>query len=54
VQVAALRENLRGCTVVTPYRLWLEQVDLQAHSLTGKVIPRQVLENAVPWLLEED
>jgi 3-dehydroquinate dehydratase/shikimate dehydrogenase len=50
-----LREaEARGCTVVTPQQLWLEQVSLQTHLLTGKNVPPQVLDNAAPWLREED
>jgi 3-dehydroquinate dehydratase/shikimate dehydrogenase len=49
-----LREaEARGCVVVTPRQLWLEQVCLQARLLTGKDVPRQVLADAVPWLGEE-
>jgi shikimate dehydrogenase len=50
-----LREaQTRGCTVATPRQVWLEQTALQTHLLTGKDVPRQVLEDAVPWLREED
>ena len=46
--------EVRGCTVITPYRLWIDQVGWQAYRFTGKGIPRQILENAAPWLLEEE
>ena len=50
-----LREaETRGCVVITPQQLWLEQVSLQAHLLTSKDIPRQLLADAAPWLTEEE
>jgi 3-dehydroquinate dehydratase/shikimate dehydrogenase len=50
-----LREaESRGCAVVVPRELWLEQVALQAHLLTGKKVPRQILANAFPCLQEEE
>jgi shikimate 5-dehydrogenase len=50
-----LREaQTRGCVVATPRQVWLEQVALQTHLLTGKDVPHQVLEDAAPWLREED
>lgn len=49
-----LREaQARGCAVVTPYQLWLEQVALQAHLLTSKDVPRDVLAEAASWLTAE-
>jgi 3-dehydroquinate dehydratase/shikimate dehydrogenase len=46
-----LREaEARGCAVVTPQQLWLEQVSLQS----SKDVPRQLLEDSAPWLREED
>ncbi len=49
-----LREaELRGCAVVTPQQLWLEQVSLQARLLTSKDVPPHILADAAPWLLEE-
>jgi 3-dehydroquinate dehydratase/shikimate dehydrogenase len=42
----------RDCAVVTPYQLWLDQVALQARLLTGENVPRQILVDAVAWLLE--
>jgi 3-dehydroquinate dehydratase/shikimate dehydrogenase len=44
----------RGCVVVTPQHLWLEQVSLQSRLLTSKDVPRQLLADAAPWLQEED
>jgi 3-dehydroquinate dehydratase/shikimate dehydrogenase len=44
----------RGCGVVGPRQLWLEQVALQARLLTGKDVPRQRLADAAPWLMEEE
>jgi 3-dehydroquinate dehydratase/shikimate dehydrogenase len=43
-----------GCAVVMPAQVWLEQVALQSHLLTSKDVPRQLLEEAAPWLGEED
>jgi 3-dehydroquinate dehydratase/shikimate dehydrogenase len=44
----------RGCAIVTPYQVWLEQVGRQARRLTGKEVARQLLADAAPWLLEEE
>src|SRR5262249_50705902 len=44
----------RGCAVVGPRQLWLEQVTLQARILTGKDVPKDLLAGAAPWLLEEE
>jgi hypothetical protein len=50
-----LREaQTRGCVVVMPRQVWLEQVALQTHLLTGKEVSRQLLEDAAPGLREED
>jgi 3-dehydroquinate dehydratase/shikimate dehydrogenase len=50
-----LREaEARGCGVVTPRQLWLEQVALQTHLLTSKDVPRQLLAEAASWLTEEE
>jgi 3-dehydroquinate dehydratase/shikimate dehydrogenase len=50
-----LREaETRGCAIVSPHRLWLDQVALQARLLTGKEVPRQPLQDAAVWLTEED
>lgn len=43
----------RGCSVVTPEELWLDQVALQARLLAGKDVPREQLRAAVPFLFEE-
>jgi 3-dehydroquinate dehydratase/shikimate dehydrogenase len=49
-----LREaQQRGCAVVGPGQLWLEQVAMQARLLTGKEVPRQLLADAAPWVMEE-
>jgi 3-dehydroquinate dehydratase/shikimate dehydrogenase len=49
-----LREaEARGCTVVAPRQLWLEQVSLQCQLLTSKDVPRHVFSDAAPWLQEE-
>jgi 3-dehydroquinate dehydratase/shikimate dehydrogenase len=51
---ALLRDaEARGCAVVAPRQLWLEQVLLQAHLLTSKEVPRKLIEDATPWLQEE-
>jgi shikimate dehydrogenase len=39
--------ELRGCSVVTPRQLLLGQLAMQANLLTGKDVPREVLERAV-------
>lgn len=44
----------RGCAVVTPQGLWLDQVAAQAKVLTGKDVPHKVLQDAVPWLTEDE
>jgi 3-dehydroquinate dehydratase/shikimate dehydrogenase len=44
----------RGAVAVMPRQLWLEQVGLQTHLLTGKDVPRQLLDDAAPWLREAD
>jgi 3-dehydroquinate dehydratase/shikimate dehydrogenase len=44
----------RGCAVVTPQALWLDQVANQARLLTGKDVPRKLLEDAAPWLQEDE
>jgi shikimate 5-dehydrogenase len=50
-----LREaETRGCVVVAPQQLWLEQAAQQAHLLTSKDVPRQLLADAASWLTEED
>lgn len=44
----------RGCLVVDPRQLLLDQVDLQIKLLSGKSVPREVLETAVPEFVEEE
>jgi 3-dehydroquinate dehydratase/shikimate dehydrogenase len=44
----------RGCTAITPQQLWREQVALQARLLTGKEVPGLLIEEAAPWLREEE
>jgi shikimate 5-dehydrogenase len=46
--------EVRGCHVVAPGRLWLEQVALQARLLTGKEVPREQLAQAAPWMRDEE
>jgi shikimate 5-dehydrogenase len=40
--------ELRGCGVVTPHALLLDQIETQARLITGKDVPREVLAAAVP------
>jgi 3-dehydroquinate dehydratase/shikimate dehydrogenase len=50
-----LREaEARGCAAIAPHQLWLDQVALQAHLLTSKDVPRQILADAASWLSEEN
>jgi hypothetical protein len=44
----------RGCAVVMPRDLWLDQTANQAKLLINKEVPRKVLEDAVPWLMDEE
>jgi 3-dehydroquinate dehydratase / shikimate dehydrogenase len=44
----------RGCNVVEPRELLLDQIDMQARLITGKQPPRAVIENAVPETFEEE
>jgi 3-dehydroquinate dehydratase/shikimate dehydrogenase len=44
----------RGCTVIAPGQVWLEQVALQARLLTGKEVVKQPLADAAPWLRDEE
>ena len=46
--------ELRGCAIVLPQQLWLEQVALQTRLLTSKDVPRQILADAAPWLREDE
>jgi 3-dehydroquinate dehydratase/shikimate dehydrogenase len=50
-----LREaRTRGCTVVTPRQLLVEQADVQTQLLSSKQVPREVLEKACAEFFEED
>src|SRR5262249_34199405 len=40
--------QLRGCSVVTPRQLLLGQLELQTRLLTGKDVPPEVLDKALP------
>jgi shikimate 5-dehydrogenase len=44
----------RGCTVVDPRQLRLDQLLAQAHLLTGKDVPREVLAEALPLPPDEE
>src|SRR5581483_6144306 len=44
----------RGCTVITPQQLFLQQIAQQARMLTGKHVPREVLERAIPESFAEE
>ncbi len=45
----------RGCDIVTPLDLILDLLELQAKTLTGKPVPREVLKAAIPLrFLEEE
>ena len=45
----------RGCDIVSPLELMLDLLELQAKTLTGKPIPREVLRAAIPpRFLEEE
>ena len=51
---ALLREaEQRGCLVVDPRDIFLSRLELQTRMITGKQVPREVLEQAVPVLEEE-
>jgi 3-dehydroquinate dehydratase/shikimate dehydrogenase len=43
----------RGCAVVGPGELWLEQVALQARLMTGKEVEKTMLAEAAPWMMDE-
>lgn len=50
-----LREaEVRGCRVVTPRQLLLDQLDVQARLITGKAVPREVFAKALPEALQEE
>ena len=45
----------RGCAIVEPLELTLDLLELQAKTLTGKPVPREVLKSAIPArFLEEE
>jgi 3-dehydroquinate dehydratase/shikimate dehydrogenase len=44
----------RGCNVVEPRQLLMDQVELQARLLTGKQVPREVIEKAIPAIFEDE
>ena len=47
--------HARGCDIVTPLDLMLDLLELQAKTLTGKAVPREVLRSAIPArFLEEE
>jgi 3-dehydroquinate dehydratase / shikimate dehydrogenase len=46
--------EVRGCLVVAPRQVWLEQTALQTQLLTNKDVPRQLLSEAAGALLEEE
>jgi shikimate 5-dehydrogenase len=46
--------ELRGCSVVTPHALLLDQIETQARLIAGKEVPRAVLAQAVPAASEEE
>ena len=39
---------MRGCDIVQPLDLLLDLLELQAKTLTGKVVPREVIRAAIP------
>ena len=44
----------RGTLIVEPRELLLDQLELQSRLLTGKQVPRQVIDKAVPDMLAEE
>ena len=45
----------RGCDIVSPLDLMLDLLEMQAKTLTGKAVPREVLRSAIPArFLEEE
>jgi shikimate 5-dehydrogenase len=44
----------RGCDIVDSLELTLDLLELQARTLTGKPVPRDVLRNAIPQRFLED
>jgi 3-dehydroquinate dehydratase/shikimate dehydrogenase len=46
--------ELRGCLIVAPRELLLQQIDQQARTLTGKPPDRKILEDAIPERYREE
>ncbi len=44
----------RGCLVLDTRQMLLDQLELQARLITGKQVPREVLDKALPEFLEEE
>jgi 3-dehydroquinate dehydratase/shikimate dehydrogenase len=44
----------RGCDIVAPIDLMLDLLEMQAKTLTGKPVPREVLKSAIPVRFLED
>lgn len=44
----------RGCLVLDTRQMLVDQLELQARMLTGKQVPREVIEKALPGFLEEE
>jgi 3-dehydroquinate dehydratase/shikimate dehydrogenase len=44
----------RGCLVLEPQDLLLDQIEVQSRKISGKDIPREVLLNAIPEHLREE
>jgi 3-dehydroquinate dehydratase/shikimate dehydrogenase len=50
-----LREaERRGCAIVSPRQMLLDQLALQARLMTGKEVPPEVLAQAMPEIVEEE
>jgi shikimate 5-dehydrogenase len=44
----------RNCGVIEPWRLLLDQLALQGRLLSGKEVSRELIEQAMPDLLEDE
>jgi len=44
----------RGCNIVEPRQLLMDTLEMQARLLTGKQVPREVIEKAIPEVFEEE
>jgi shikimate 5-dehydrogenase len=44
----------RGCTVISPYHLWLRQMAQQIRRLTTKSVPEKTFADAVPWMRDQE